>query len=56
MDKDKAPLYNLAISDSLWERRIAILSTFHFIENNDFKDTLKMEVRDSDQFFVKIIR
>lgn len=41
-NKDRAPLYKLARSDSLWERRIAILSTFHFIENNDFKDTLKI--------------
>lgn len=41
-DKDRAPLYKLARSDSLWERRIAILSTFHFIENNDFEDTLKI--------------
>ncbi|HAZ09559.1 MAG: DNA alkylation repair protein [Omnitrophica bacterium GWA2_41_15] len=41
-DKDRTPLYRLARSDSLWERRIAILSTFHFIENNDFKDTLKI--------------
>jgi 3-methyladenine DNA glycosylase AlkD len=42
LDKDRAPLYRLARSDSLWERRIAILSTFHFIENNDFDDTLKI--------------
>jgi len=41
-DKDRAPLYKLARSDSLWERRIAILSTFYFIENNDFEDTLKI--------------
>ena len=41
-DKDRTPLYKLARSDSLWERRIAILSTFHFIENNDLKDTLKI--------------
>ncbi|MCX5699108.1 MAG: DNA alkylation repair protein [Candidatus Omnitrophica bacterium] len=41
-DKDRAPLYKLARSDSLWKRRIAILSTFHFIENNDFEDTLKI--------------
>lgn len=41
-DKDRTPLYKLARSDSLWERRIAILSTFHFIENNDFEDTLKI--------------
>jgi len=42
MDRDRMPLYELASSDSLWERRIAILSTFHFIENNDFEDTLKI--------------
>ena len=42
MDKGKGPLYKLAHSDSLWRRRIAILSTFHFIENNDFEDTLKI--------------
>lgn len=41
-DKDRTPLYKLTRSDSLWERRIAILSTFHFIENNDFEDTLKI--------------
>jgi len=41
-DKDRTPLYKLARSDSLWERRIAILSTFYFIENNDFEDTLKI--------------
>ena len=39
-DKDKKPLYLLARSQSLWERRIAILSTFHFIKNSSFDDTL----------------
>ena len=39
-DKDRKMLYQLARSDSLWERRIAILSTFHFIEKGDNKDTL----------------
>ena len=29
-DKDKRPLYTLARSESLWERRIAIIATFHF--------------------------
>ena len=41
-DKDKRALYELAGSDDLWNRRIAILSTFHFIENNQFDDTLKI--------------
>jgi 3-methyladenine DNA glycosylase AlkD len=41
-NKNRKPLYKLAISDFLWERRIAIVSTLYFIENNDFKDTLKI--------------
>jgi len=49
-DKDRAPLYKLARSNSLWERRIAIISTFYFIGNNDFEDTLKIaEVLISDK-------
>jgi 3-methyladenine DNA glycosylase AlkD len=42
LDKDKSILYKLAKSDNLWERRIAIISTFAFIKNNNFKDTLKI--------------
>jgi 3-methyladenine DNA glycosylase AlkD len=36
----RKPLYTLAKSNSLWERRIAIIATFHFIRKNDFDDTL----------------
>ena len=38
--KDKQTLHELAQSDSLWERRIAIMSTFHFIKKNQFEDAL----------------
>ena len=41
-DKSKAPLYELAQSKSLWERRIAIMATFHYIKVDDFSDTLKI--------------
>jgi 3-methyladenine DNA glycosylase AlkD len=41
-DKDRGVLYELAKSPLLWDRRIAILSTFHFIENHQFEDTLKI--------------
>jgi 3-methyladenine DNA glycosylase AlkD len=41
-DRDRKPLYALAQSDSLWERRIAIVSTFYFIKQNQFDDTLKI--------------
>ena len=39
---DKRPLYDLAVSDILWERRISIMSTFHFIKHGEFADTLKI--------------
>ena len=39
-DKDRRVLYDLADSADLWERRIAIISTFHFIRKSDFADTL----------------
>jgi len=39
-NKDKRILYKLARSKNFWERRIAIVSTFSFIRNNDFFDTL----------------
>jgi len=41
-DKNKSPLYKLAKSKDLWERRIAIISTLHFIKNNQFDDTLEI--------------
>ena len=36
------PLYKLAKSKSLWERRIAIISTFYFIRRNQFDNTLAL--------------
>ncbi len=39
-NRPRKPLYQLALSTSLWERRIAIVSTFHFIRRNEFTDTL----------------
>jgi 3-methyladenine DNA glycosylase AlkD len=41
-DKSKAPLYQLARSGHLWERRIAILATFHFIKRGVFDETLRI--------------
>lgn len=42
LNKDKKILYGLAKSDNLWEKRIAILSTFAFIRAGDFQDCLKI--------------
>jgi len=40
--KNKTILYKLAGSKSLWERRIAIISTGNFIGKGMFEDTLKI--------------
>ena len=40
--KSREPLYELAISDNLWDRRISIISTFHYIKLNEFTDTCKI--------------
>lgn len=42
MDKPKDILYQLAKSDDLWERRIAMLSTFQFIKNGAPEAALKI--------------
>ena len=42
LDKDRKILYKLAKSENLWEKRISIISTFRFIRENQFKDTLKI--------------
>jgi 3-methyladenine DNA glycosylase AlkD len=38
--RDRKPIYRLARSTSLWERRIGVMSTFYFIKKEDFSDTL----------------
>ncbi len=40
--RPRARLDTLARSRSLWERRIAIVSTQHFIRNREFDDTLRI--------------
>jgi 3-methyladenine DNA glycosylase AlkD len=39
---DRSILYDLVKSESLWERRIAIISTHHFIREHQYSDTLKI--------------
>lgn len=39
MDKSRQPLYKLARSKDLWERRIAIVSTWQFIRERQLDDT-----------------
>lgn len=40
--KDRELLYELALSNNIWERRISILTTFYFLRNWDFSDTIKI--------------
>lgn len=39
-ERDKKILYKLVRSENLWEKRIAIISTFNFIKKNKFEDAL----------------
>lgn len=38
--RDRRVLRRLARSTSLWERRIAMIATYHFIKQGDFRDAL----------------
>ena len=40
LNRDRSILYDLAKSENVWEKRIAIISTFEFIRNNESRDTL----------------
>ena len=40
--RDRALLYQLAASESLWERRIVVMATFHFIRKGEFDETLAL--------------
>lgn len=41
-ERDRRLLYKLAKSKDLWRRRVAMLSTFHFIRQRDFADAIKI--------------
>ncbi len=41
-ERSRAPLRRLARSKSLWERRIAVLSTFHFIKLGEYDEALRI--------------
>ena len=42
LDKRKDPLFRLAKSKNLWERRISIMATFCFIKCQKYSDTLEI--------------
>jgi len=42
LDKSRQPLIKFAKSPMLWERRVSVIATFHFIKHNDYDDTLRI--------------
>jgi 3-methyladenine DNA glycosylase AlkD len=42
LKRDRSVIWELAQSDVLWDRRIAVLTTFAFIRAGDFDDALKL--------------
>jgi 3-methyladenine DNA glycosylase AlkD len=40
--RDRSPLQALAAAETLWERRIAIMATFHYIKQGAFSETLHL--------------
>ncbi len=43
-ERDRSIFYQLASSQSLWERRIAMIATHRFIKNGSYEDTLRIIV------------
>jgi len=41
-NRDRELLYGLARSHQIWERRIAVMATFHFLKRDEYSDTLKI--------------
>ena len=42
LNKNREILYKLAKSENLWEKRISIISTFTFIRNLEYNDTIEI--------------
>jgi 3-methyladenine DNA glycosylase AlkD len=42
LKKDRSILFKFALSENLWERRIAVLSTYEFIKNGEYNTTLQI--------------
>lgn len=52
-NKDRKPLYDLAMSSNAMERRTAIVSTYYFIRKNEIEDTFNIAeilVNDTEHF------
>lgn len=58
VDKERNILYELAVSDDIWKRRTAIVSTYAFIRKNDLDDTFKIAeilIHDKEELINKAV-
>ncbi len=58
VDKHREPLFQLAKSSNLWERRIAMMATYTFIKQNQFDDALQLAealLEDTEDLIHKIV-
>lgn len=58
LTRNRAVLKKLAASKNLWERRIAVMATLHFIQHNEFADTLSLAeklLNDKEDLIHKIV-
>jgi 3-methyladenine DNA glycosylase AlkD len=58
LDKDRAILHKLSLSDDLWEKRISMMTTYTFIKEQQFEDTFviaKTLLNDSHDLIHKIV-
>jgi 3-methyladenine DNA glycosylase AlkD len=56
--RDRSPLHRLASSSLIWERRIAIIATFHYIKVREFDETLHIAallLRDREDLIHKAV-
>lgn len=56
--QDRSILYTYAKSDNLWQRRIAMMTTYYFIKRDDYQDTFalaKILLNDQHDLIHKIV-
>ncbi len=56
--RSRSPLHALAVSNLLWDRRISIMATFHYIKCREFDETLRIAeilLRDPEDLIHKAV-
>ena len=56
--RSRSPLHALAVSNLLWDRRISIMATFHYIKYGEFAETLRIAellLRDPEDLIHKAV-